>query len=114
MRHPGTVVPVPWEVGGQIPLLIREPQDDQHKVRGKEDESPPGSQRQRNTEQHQQSSAVHGVADERIESARNDGLLGLHGDRRGSKWVDAKHQPDQNQSSGDQHIPDQHDENGDL
>src|SRR5437899_13065727 len=106
VRHLGTVVPVAWEVGGEIRLLILEPPDDQNKDRGKEDESPPGPQRQRSAEKQQQSSTIHGVADERIAPPRNDGLLCLHVDRCGSKWVDAKPQQAQNQSTGDQEIPD--------
>ncbi len=75
MGHLVTVVPIPWEVVGQIPFLILEPPDDQNKDRGKEDESPPGPQRHRNAEKQQQTSAVHGVADERIGPGRNHGLL---------------------------------------
>jgi len=112
--HLGAVVPVSGEVGGEIPFLLLESPDDQNQQRDKEDESPPGSQREGNAQKQQQPSAIHGVADERIRPGRDDGLLWLHGDRCGSKRVGAKHQPDQKQSTGDQQIPEQHDEDGDV
>ena len=69
MGDPGAVVLVSWQVSAEIALLIGESPDDHSQEKGQEGEYPQGPQSHWHSNQQQETCAIQGVTDQRIESS---------------------------------------------